>query len=54
MRKSVLQLSPYPTCLVLRTFLEDKQARKHLDSATLATTSLLENNIIVVDFDLSP
>lgn len=53
MRKSVLPLSPYPTSLVLRLLLDEKQARKNLDKDTLATTSLLENNIILVDFDLS-
>lgn len=53
MRKSVLPLSPYPTSLVLRLLLDEKQARKHLDKDTLATTSLLESNIILVDFDLS-
>lgn len=53
MRKSVLPLSPYPTSLVLRLLLDEKQARKSLDKDTLATTSLLENNIILVDFDLS-
>ena len=53
MKKSVLSLSPYPTCLVLRLFLDEKQARKNLDKDTLATTALLENNIILIDFDLS-
>lgn len=53
MRKSVLPLSPYPTSLVLRLLLDEKQARKSLDKDTLATTSLLESNIILVDFDLS-
>lgn len=53
MKKSVLPLSPYPTSLVLRLLLDEKQARKSLDKDTLATTSLLENNIILVDFDLS-
>ena len=53
MRKSVLPLSPYPTSLVLRLLLDEKQARKNLDKDTLATTALLENNIILVDFDLS-
>ena len=53
MRKSVLPLSPYPTSLVLRLLLDEKQARKSLDKDTLAITSLLENNIILVDFDLS-
>lgn len=53
MRKSVLPLSPYPTSLVLRLLLDEKQAKKNLDKDTLATTSLLENNIILVDFDLS-
>lgn len=53
MKKSVLPLSPYPTSLVLRLLLDEKQARKSLDKDTLATTALLENNIILVDFDLS-
>ena len=53
MKKSVLPLSPYPTSLVLRLLLDEKQARKHLDKDTLATTALLESNIILVDFDLS-
>ena len=53
MKKSVLSLSPYPTCLVLRLFLDEKQVKKNLDKDTLATTSLLENNIILIDFDLS-
>lgn len=54
MKRSFLQLSPYPTCLVLRMFLDEKQAQKHLDKDTLATTSLLENNVALVDFDISP
>lgn len=53
MKKSVLSLSPYPTCLVLRLFLDEKQVKKNLDKDTLATTALLENNIILIDFDLS-
>ena len=53
MKKSVLPLSPYPTSLVLRLLLDEKQARKSLDKDTLATTALLESNIILVDFDLS-
>lgn len=53
MKKSVLPLSPYPTCLVLRLLLDEKQVKKNLDKDTLATTSLLDNNIILVDFDLS-
>jgi hypothetical protein len=38
---------------MLRLLLDEKQARKHLDKDTLAITSLLENNIILIDFDLS-
>lgn len=53
MKKSVLSLSPYPTYLVLRLLLDEKQVKKNLDKDTLATTSLLDNNIILVDFDLS-
>ena len=53
MKKSVLSLSPYPTYLVLRLLLDEKQVKKNLDKDTLATTSLLDNNIILIDFDLS-
>ena len=52
MKKFVLQLFPYPTSLILRLHLDEKHIQQ-FDENTLATTSLLENNIILVDFKLT-